>query len=79
MKEVVVGDTVLPMDGDSAYHFRRITGCSQWPHVPYFDPRMNWPRGRVPLGTRFPHRAARMTWRWHSRRWCSACLACSWG
>jgi hypothetical protein len=46
MKEVVVGDTVLPMDGDSAYHFRRITEtAAQWPHVPYFDPWMNWPAG----------------------------------
>jgi hypothetical protein len=46
MKEVVAGDTVLPMDGDSAYHFRRITETgAQWPHVPYFDPWMNWPAG----------------------------------
>ena len=46
MREVIVGDTVLPMDGDSAYHFRRITEtAAQWPHVPYFDPWMNWPAG----------------------------------
>jgi hypothetical protein len=34
------------MDGDSAYHFRRITEtAAEWPHVPYFDPWMNWPAG----------------------------------
>jgi hypothetical protein len=46
MQEVAASGTVLPMDGDSAYHFRRITEtAAHWPHVPYFDPLMNWPHG----------------------------------
>ncbi len=46
MQEVAGSGTVLPMDGDSAYHFRRITETiAHWPRVPYFDPLMNWPDG----------------------------------
>jgi hypothetical protein len=46
MEEVAGSGIVLPMDGDSAYHFRRIAEtAAHWPRVPYFDPWMNWPHG----------------------------------
>ncbi len=37
---------MLPPDGDSAYHVLRILRTAErFPHVPTFDPDMNWPAG----------------------------------
>lgn len=43
---VFVQGEVLPFDGDSAYHLRRILATLEhFPDVPARDPYLNWPRG----------------------------------
>jgi hypothetical protein len=40
------GGEIAMLDGDSAYHLRRILAAVRaFPHVPAFDASMNWPRG----------------------------------
>ena len=44
--EVLHPDALLPVGGDSAYHFRRsVMAVESFPSVPVFDPLMNWPAG----------------------------------
>ncbi len=44
--EAVVGGEIVPVDGDSLYHFKRILeAAASFPRVPAFDPSMNWPKG----------------------------------
>ena len=46
LREVVHGGEILPIDGDSAFHYRRIfLTLEHFPHVPIVDPWTNWPRG----------------------------------
>jgi hypothetical protein len=43
---VFVDDQVLPQDGDSAYHLRRMVSLALEPRYPgLFDPLTNWPNG----------------------------------
>ncbi len=43
---VLASGEMLPPDGDSAYHLLRILHTAErFPHVPTFDPDMNWPAG----------------------------------
>lgn len=46
LAEVLHPDAVLPVGGDSAYHFRRsLMTVESFPSVPVLDPLMNWPHG----------------------------------
>ena len=46
LPEVLHADAVLPVGGDSAYHFRRsLLAVDGFPSVPVLDPLMNWPHG----------------------------------
>ena len=46
LHEVVHDGEILPIDGDCAFHYRRIfLTLEHFPHVPVYDPWMNWPLG----------------------------------
>ena len=46
LRHVLVGDEVMPMGGDSAYHLHRAMQTAEgFPRVPVHDPLMNWPDG----------------------------------
>ena len=46
LHEVVHGGEILPIDGDSGFHYRRIfLTLEHFPHVPIFDSWTNWPAG----------------------------------
>ncbi len=60
-REALYQGELLPLlDGDSAYHYRRILeAVRHFPRVPMFDPWMNWPRGgRCPWAQGFDLAAA---------------------
>ena len=46
VRGVFVRGELLPFDGDSAYHLRRILATVEhFPHVPTWDHYLNWPTG----------------------------------
>src|SRR5262245_21883071 len=46
VRTVFVRGEVLPYDGDSAYHLRRILATLEhFPNVPTWDPFLDWPKG----------------------------------
>jgi asparagine N-glycosylation enzyme membrane subunit Stt3 len=44
-REAVFGQEIVPLDGDSLYHFQRALDVAAGKGLPTFDPTINWPHG----------------------------------